>query len=106
VTEPRWPSAEEQLDQDRVPRESALHRLIRDNQDFDLLRPEEAGDRLGLPLWLRVYWRKRHPDAHYSADDPTGGYPRALKNLHAWMVANPDLPGESGLAPPRPSQEA
>lgn len=70
---------------------SALEKLIQDNQDFHLLRPEEAHDDIGLPLWLRVYWRKNHPEGVYSANDPTGGYPRVLKNIHAWMLANPDL---------------
>jgi hypothetical protein len=45
-----------------------------------------------LPVWLRVYWRKRHPEGAYSANDPTGGYPRVLKNLYAWMVLHQDLP--------------
>jgi hypothetical protein len=106
MAQPRWPSAEEQLDKDRVPRGSALERLIHENQDFHLLRPEEAADRVGLPLWLRVYWRKRHPTAKYPADDPTGGYPRALKNLHAWMLANPDLPAESAPVPPQSTSGA
>ena len=91
-----WPSVEEQLADDRIAPDSSLERLIRENQDFHLLRPEEASDRIGLPLWLRVYWRKNHPDQTYSADDPTGGYPRALKNLYAWMLAHPDLPARSG----------
>ena len=73
---------------------SRLEQLIRDNQDFKLLHPREShGDRTGLPLWLRVHWRKNHPEASYSPNDPTGGYPRALKNLHTWMVENQDLPG-------------
>ena len=41
---------------------SALEKLIRENQDFDMLSPEEAHDRLRLPPWLRVYWRKQHPE--------------------------------------------
>jgi hypothetical protein len=91
MTDPAWPSVEAQLEQDRVPPGSALERLIRENQDFHLLRPEEARDQIRLPLWLRVQWRKQHPDRKYSADDPTGGYPRVLRSIHAWMVANPDL---------------
>lgn len=83
-----------------MPDGSALERLIRDNQDSGLLRADEASDRLGLPLWLRVYWRKQHPELEYRAGDPTGGYPRALRNLYTWMVANPDLQG--GPAPPGP----
>src|SRR5438874_968302 len=99
-----WPSIEEQLRRDNVPPDSALERLIRQHQDVDMLRPEEATDRIGLPLWLRVYWRKEHPELEYRADDPTGGYPRALRSLHAWMVAHPSLPPE--VAPTRPFDPA
>ncbi|HEX2711624.1 MAG TPA: hypothetical protein VHM88_05290, partial [Candidatus Acidoferrales bacterium] len=81
-----WPSLKEQLTQDKVNPNSALAKLIRESQDFDLLRPEEAGDSLGLPPWLRVCWRKKHPEGTYSATDPTGGYPRVLRNVHKWMV--------------------
>jgi len=63
---PKWPSLEEQLAASRVARGSALEQLIRDNQDFEILRPEEARDKLRLPPWLRVYWRKLHPDAKYT----------------------------------------
>ena len=91
-----WPSVDEQLNQDNVPPGSALERLIREHQNFDLLRPEEANDRLGLPPWLRVYWRKQHPELDYNPDDPSGDYPRALKNLHSWMVTHPDLKPEPG----------
>jgi hypothetical protein len=90
MAEPTWPSIESQLASDRIRPGTALDRLIRENQDFHLLRPEEANDRLGLPLWLRVYWRKQYPHRQYKSDDPTGGYPRALKELYAWMLANPD----------------
>jgi hypothetical protein len=87
-----WPSVEEQLAAAKVVHGSALEKLIRENQDFHLLRPEEANDKIGLPVWLRVYWRKQHPEGAYSANDPTGGYPRVLKNLYAWMVLHQDLP--------------
>src|SRR5262245_56526592 len=70
---PVWPSLEEQLSSDEVSTGSALERLIRDNQDFGMLRPEEATDRLRIPLWLRVYFRKEHPEGDYSG--PGGGYP-------------------------------
>jgi IPT/TIG domain len=91
MAEVAWPSVDEQLNQDNVPPGSALERLIREHQEFHLLRPGEAADRIGVPPWLRVYWRKQHPELSYPADDPTGGYPRVLRNLHAWMVAHPDL---------------
>lgn len=106
MAEPRWPSADEQVAQDSVPRGSGLEQLIRENQDFHLLHPREATDRVGLPLWLRVYWRKRHPRSVYRADDPTGGYPRALRNLHSWMLANPELAAESGPIEPQSDSEA
>jgi hypothetical protein len=91
-----WPSIEAQLAEDGVPTGSALERLIRANQDFDLLRPEERADRIGLPLWLRVYWRKSHPEQKYRSNDPSGGYPRVLHQVHSWMLAHPDLPQEPG----------
>jgi hypothetical protein len=88
---PSWPSVEEQFAKAKVISGNALDKLIRDNQDFHLLRPEEADDNIRLPPWLRVYWRKQHPEGVYSADDPTGGYPRVLKNIHTWMLANQNL---------------
>ena len=94
MPEVAWPSVEEQLDKDNVPQGSPLERLIREHQDFGLLRPEGATDRSGVPPWLRVYWRKQHPELDYRSDDPTGGYPLALKNLHAWMVTHPGLQPE------------
>lgn len=88
---PPWPTVEEQLAQAGATQGTALERLIRENQDFHLLRPEEANDRIGIPPWLRVHWRKAHPDGRYSSDDPTGGYPRTLRDTHSWMLAHPDL---------------
>ncbi|MFY9820585.1 MAG: sialidase family protein [Thermoanaerobaculia bacterium] len=90
-----WPSLKAQLASDRAPAGSALARLIAENQDLGILRPEEAHDKMGLPPWLRVLWRKQHPDGEFLASDPTGGYPLILKELHEWMVLHPDLrPGE------------
>ena len=78
---PKWPSVKEQLDQAKATPGSALERFIRDNQDFDLLPSEEVHDNLGYPPWLRVYWRKAHPDAR--------GYPATLNRLHAWLLTHP-----------------
>ena len=100
MAERAWPSVDAQIADDRISPGSPLEQLIRENQDLHLLRPEEAADRIGLPPWLRIYWRKKHPGLTYSADDPTGGYPRALRNLYAWMLANPDLSGRPD--PPAP----
>ncbi len=98
-SKPKWPSVEEQLAASRVVKGSALEQLIRDNQDFEMLRPDEAGDKLGLPLWLRVYWRKGHPQLQISATDPLGPYPDTLFKVHAWMLKHPDLPWGSPTDP-------
>jgi hypothetical protein len=89
---PPWPALDDQIP--RSARGSALERLIRDNQDFHLLRPEEATDRIGVPPWLRVYFRKGHPELDYRAGDPTGGYPLLLRNVYSWMLSHPDLKPE------------
>src|SRR3954447_23775555 len=100
MPEPNWPSYEQQRTEAAVSPGSALERLIQNNQDFHLLRAEEATDKLGVPPWLRVYWRKQHPEFEYRADDPAGGYPRALKNIHTWMLTHQDLQPDS---PPNPT---
>src|SRR3954471_1637867 len=69
----QWASVEAQTSAAHVRTGTALEQLVRQNQDFNLLRAEEANDLLPYPLWLRVYWRKLHPDGNYSAQDPTGG---------------------------------
>ncbi len=73
---------------------SALERLVRDNQDFKLLDPDEADDRLRIPPWLRVYWRKQHPETAPAPGDPTKGYPLALRDIYEWMVTHQDLEPE------------
>lgn len=86
-----WPSVNEQLQSAGVIPGSALERLILENQDFGRLRADEARDTLGLPGWLRVMWRKAHPELEYSAKDPTGGYPRVLREVLEWMLSHQDL---------------
>ncbi|HTQ78811.1 MAG TPA: sialidase family protein, partial [Thermoanaerobaculia bacterium] len=88
---PAWPSYALQLEKDGIPPDSALARLIAANQDFSLLRADEATDHIRIPLWLRVSWRKAHPEQKYSAADPTGGYPLVLKEAYEWMLSHPDL---------------
>jgi len=85
-----WPSVEEQLRADKVTPGSALEQLIRANQDTDLLDPKEAHDGMQLPVWLRVYWRKQHPEPEVSA-----AYPAALFRMYSWMRAHHDLPWRS-----------
>jgi hypothetical protein len=95
-----WPSLEKQLSKDRVQPGSALARLIAANQDFALLRAAEQNDHIPLPPWLRVLWRKAHPEVKPIPGDPTGGYPLVLREAHEWMVTHQDLkPGELGRRP-------
>jgi len=94
-----WPSLERQLAQDRVIPGSSLETLIRENQNFDMLRAAESRDKNPVPAWLRVWWRKGHPNMTYSAQDPTGGYPHVLKEIHEWMLSHQDLlPGLPEIA--------
>src|ERR1700750_1180024 len=83
-----WPSLQSQLARDHVPAGSPLAELIASNQDFQLLRPQEAYDKLAAPPWLRVLWRKQHPDLRYVPGDGSGGYPLILKEIHEWMVSH------------------
>ncbi|MFL6195370.1 MAG: hypothetical protein ACJ75H_14430 [Thermoanaerobaculia bacterium] len=86
-----WPTLDQQIKKDRVEVGSPLEKFIAANQDFQLLRPEEASDKIPVPAWLRVAWRKEHPEGNYSASDPTGGYPHVLKEIHEWMVLHQEL---------------
>jgi len=97
-----WPTVGSQLNQDGIDPDSALAALVLENQDFSILRMAEAKDHLGLPPWLRVYWRKAHPEGTYSASDPTGGYPRVLNEIYEWMIHHQDLkrgPREPDIPP-------
>lgn len=86
-----WPSLSQQLQKAEARPGSAFEALIKANQDFSMLRPEESSDQRGLPMWLRVYWRKAHPEGVYASDDPTGGYPLVLKEIAEWMESHQDL---------------
>jgi hypothetical protein len=86
-----WPSVDLQLKASRVQPGTALEKLILNNQDFGMLRAGELNDKIPVPLWLRVHWRKAHPEGNYSAADPTGGYPHVLKEIAEWMISHQDL---------------
>jgi hypothetical protein len=88
---PLWPTLEKQLQKDRVIPGSALERLIRANQDFSILAKQGGRDQINVPLWLKVYWRKHHPEARYSPADPTGGYPMILEELYEWVLVHQNL---------------
>jgi BNR repeat-like domain/FG-GAP-like repeat len=97
----KFPTLDEQItkeyDEFRVQSGTALEQLIRDNQDFGMLRAEEATDKRGLPPWIRVWWRKNHPELDYNGDDPTGGYPLVLKEIVEWMYTHQDLRAGPGV---------
>jgi len=96
----QWPPLEKQLAKDKVQPGSALAHLIAANQDFQLLDPQEQRDRIPLPPWLRVLWRKAHPTPRPTPGDPTAGYPLVLREAHEWMLAHQDLqPGKHETAP-------
>jgi hypothetical protein len=92
---PKWPTLRQQLRDAGVRPGTKLEALVTENQDFSLLRPEELNDKLRIPLWLRVHFRRRHPEITPIPGDPTGGYPLALRDLYNWMVENQDLPEQS-----------
>jgi hypothetical protein len=55
--------------------------------------PRRGGeDDLKLPPWLRVLYRRSHPDGDYSASNPSGGYPQFARTALEWMMLHPDLP--------------
>jgi hypothetical protein len=92
----RFPRVEDQLRAARVEYGSRLEQLVRDNQDIDLLRPEESeDDGIDIPLWLRVHYRKNHPELTPAPAGAVGDYPEALENLHEWMKMHQDLGQDS-----------
>jgi Bacterial pre-peptidase C-terminal domain len=99
---PKFPALEEQLKKAKAKPGSAFEKLIKENQDFSKLKAKDADDKV-VPPWLKVYWRKGHPNGHYdNEDDPTGGYPHVLKEILEWMEHHQDLkPGnpEAHMAP-------
>jgi hypothetical protein len=100
----KFPSLDEQLKKAHAEPGSELEKLIKKNQDFDKLKDKDADDPI-VPPWLKVYWKKGHPEANYDNDnDPTGGYPLVLKEVLEWMISHQDLkPGHpnASMAPGR-----
>lgn len=86
------PSLSAQLKDANAPKGSALERIIKDNQDVDVLEPAEFDDRFPYPLWLRVWWRKQHPEVQMPSINPGAAYPEVLSQLYKRMRANPELP--------------
>jgi Bacterial pre-peptidase C-terminal domain len=101
----KFPTLDEQLKGAHAKKGSALEKLIRDNQDFTKLKDKDADDKI-VPPWLKVYWRKGHPEANYDNDvDPTGGYPLVLKEVFEWMVTHQDLKSGNADASMAPGVE-
>jgi len=101
---PQFPTLEAQLHAAHAIPGSALDKLIRQNQAFGQLKARDATDTI-VPPWLKVYWRKGHPEVNYDNDnDPTGGYPLVLKEVLEWMMSHQDLqpgPPAASMAPGR-----
>ena len=91
ATQDAWPTVEQQLQVAGAAKGTALESLIRSNQEFWMLRPSELNDTIVAPPWLRVWWRKAHPEQTFAGDDPTGGYPLALKEIGEWLSLHPNL---------------
>lgn len=81
---------EEQIESANAPKGSALETMIRENQNFDLLHPDEFNDDYPVPLWLRVAYRKQHPELQFPSKNPGGAYPEVLSQIHHRMLANPN----------------
>jgi hypothetical protein len=94
------PSLEQQLKDSRVIAGSALETLIKQNQDFSMLDPSEFDDNLPFPLWLRVFFRKCHPEIDFPGGRP--GYPLVLKESLSDMIRHQDLPE---VTPPAQASE-
>jgi hypothetical protein len=88
----KWPRIEQQVAAAKAASGSKFEAFIRANQETNLLRRgEHNGDGIGLPLWLRVYYRKQHPDEPPAPAGPAGDYPEVLHRLEEWMEVNQEL---------------
>ncbi|MDP9121531.1 MAG: glycoside hydrolase [Acidobacteriota bacterium] len=100
-----WPSVQEQLAKDKIQPGSALEKLVLANQSFSLLASDEANDQRNLPPWLRVLWRKAHPDK-VNPKDRTRGYPLVLHEAYEWMLTHQDLKPGAPAASSGPRKSA
>lgn len=99
------PTVTDQIRQAGAPSGSRLEAVIRENQNYEILHPDELDDDYSLPLWLRVFWRKHHPEVQMPDKNPGAAYPEVLSQLYRRMVANPNAPWgiEPGKEPPPPN---
>jgi hypothetical protein len=93
--QPKWPTLDEQFARARVIHGSRLEQLIRDNQDFEVLHEDEVNDGLDYPPWLRIHWRKAHPEMEYLPESASKGYPLVLERIYEWMIEHQDLAPDS-----------
>lgn len=93
------PSVEDEIEKAHAPKGSALDTLIRESQDYGLLAPEELVDEYPIPLWLRVAWRKAHPEIPMPAKNPGAAYPEVLSQIYKRMIASPNELWGPGAAP-------
>jgi hypothetical protein len=84
-----WPSVAEQLAGAKVIPGSALEKLIRENQDFEMLGKGDVDELWSLPPWFKVYWRKKHPEINFKG--PPVADSRIMQTLYEWMLQNQDL---------------
>ena len=92
-----WPTIDQQLKRHRVPARHGSREADPQQPGLrDAPAPRRRNDKIPVPLWLRVYWRKEHPEATYSAADPTGGYPHVLKEMAEWMQIHQELVADRG----------
>ena len=91
----KTPTVSSQVKSAEAPKGSALEKLIHENQNFDILSTEEIEDDYGHPLWLRVYWRKQHPEITLPEKNPGAAYPEVLSQIYKRMKADPTINWEA-----------
>jgi hypothetical protein len=101
ASKPKRPTIQAQIESAKAPKGSALEKMIRANQDFELLHPDEFEDDYPIPLWLRVAWRKQHPEIQLPAKNPGAAYPEVLSQAYRRMVSNPNEAWGPDAAPTR-----
>ena len=92
MTDEKSPSRASQIKDAGATKGSNLEALIKENQDFEMLAPGEFNDNFPLPLWLRVYWRKQHPEVRMPEKNPGAAYPEVMSQVYKKMIADPNIP--------------
>ncbi|HEV3115895.1 MAG TPA: sialidase family protein [Gemmataceae bacterium] len=74
--------------------------MVENNQELHLLKAAGVKGKIDVPDWLKVYYRKQHPQLKAALQDPTQGYPLALESIYHWMLTHQDLRPSPPLPPP------